>query len=74
MQSLGKIALISQASLLTSRSIQSTERQGLILLFCIEIFLFASSFAHMIIASLPDPQTAGALATLLFSMTMIFNG
>ncbi len=59
---------------LTVRRIQSSERQGLILLFCVEIFIFASTFAQMVIVALPDAQTAGALATLLFSLTMIFNG
>jgi ABC-type multidrug transport system permease subunit len=44
------------------------------MLFCIEIFIFASTFAHMVVAALPDAQTAGTVATLLFSMTMIFNG
>jgi hypothetical protein len=59
---------------LTCASIQSSERQVLIMLFCIQIFTFASTFAHMIIVALPDAQTAGAVATLLFSLTMIFNG
>ncbi|EXJ74638.1 ATPase [Cladophialophora psammophila CBS 110553] len=54
--------------------VQSSQRQGLMLLYCVETFVFASTFAHMIIAALPDTQTAAALATLLFSMTMIFNG
>ncbi|KAH8805199.1 putative ABC multidrug transporter [Xylogone sp. PMI_703] len=54
--------------------VQSSESQGLILLFCIQIFLFASTYAHMVISVLPDAQTAGALATLMFSLTMIFNG
>ena len=59
---------------LIARRVQSSERQGLILLFCLEIFIFASTFAQMVIVALPDAQTAGALATLLFSLTMIFNG
>ena len=59
---------------LTSTSIQSSQRQALVMLFCIQIFTFASTFAHMIIVALPDSQTAGAVATLMFSMTMIFNG
>lgn len=59
---------------LISISIQSPERQGLILLFCIQIFVFASTFAHLIIAALPDAMTAGAIATIMFSLTMIFNG
>ncbi|ERF75245.1 hypothetical protein EPUS_00037 [Endocarpon pusillum Z07020] len=53
---------------------QSAERKGLMLLFCIEFFLFASTFAHMVIAALPDAETAGNIATLLFSMALTFNG
>jgi ATP-binding cassette, subfamily G (WHITE), member 2, PDR len=55
-------------------SIQSSQRQGLILLFCIQIFLFASTFAHLVIVALPDAQTAGAVTTIMLSLTMIFNG
>lgn len=54
--------------------IQSSERQLLTWLYCVQLFIFASTFADMIIVALPDAQTAGAVATLLFSMTMIFNG
>lgn len=54
--------------------VQSSERQGLVLLFCIQFFVFASTFAHFIIAALPDAQTAGAVATLLFSLMLTFNG
>ena len=53
---------------------QSSERQGLMLLFCIQFFIFASTFAHMVIAALPDAETAGNIATLLFSMALTFNG
>ena len=44
--------------------IQSSERQGLILLFCIENFVFASTFGQMVVAALPDAEAAGSLATL----------
>lgn len=54
--------------------VQSTQRQGLILLFCIQFFIFASTFAHMVIAALPDAETAGNIATLFFSLTLTFNG
>jgi len=54
--------------------VQSSERQGLVLLFCIQFFIFASTFAHMLIAALPDAETAGNIATLLFSLTLTFNG
>jgi ATP-binding cassette, subfamily G (WHITE), member 2, PDR len=50
------------------------QRQGLVLLFLVEFFVFASSFAHMVIAGLPDAATAGQLATVMFSLSLIFNG
>lgn len=53
---------------------QSGARQVLILLFLIQFFVFASTFAHMIISALPDAQTAGNIATLMFSLTLTFNG
>ncbi|EAW09321.1 putative ABC multidrug transporter [Aspergillus clavatus NRRL 1] len=54
--------------------IQSSDRQGLILLFCLQFFIYASTFADMVIAALPDAETAGAIVTLLFSMALTFNG
>ncbi|KAF2092595.1 hypothetical protein NA57DRAFT_82150 [Rhizodiscina lignyota] len=54
--------------------VQSSDRQGLVLLFCMQFFIFASTFAHLCISALPDAQTAGAVATLLFSMMLTFNG
>ncbi|KAJ9137096.1 Abc transporter [Pleurostoma richardsiae] len=54
--------------------VQSSQRQGLILLFCIQLFIYASSFAHMCIAALPDAQTAGGIVTLLVMISLIFCG
>ncbi|KIX01900.1 uncharacterized protein Z518_07839 [Rhinocladiella mackenziei CBS 650.93] len=54
--------------------VQSSERQGLILLFCIQFFVYASTFSQMVIAALPDAETAGIISTLMFAMCMIFNG
>src|SRR2546423_637082 len=53
---------------------QNTETQGLMLLFCIQFFVFTSTFAQMVIAAMPDAETAGNIATLLFSLTLTFNG
>lgn len=53
---------------------QSSETRGIMLLFVIEFMLFTSTFAHMIIAAMPDAETAGNIATLLFSMMLTFNG
>jgi ATP-binding cassette, subfamily G (WHITE), member 2, PDR len=53
---------------------QSPEQQGLMLLFCVQFFLFASTFADLVISALPDAETAGTLATFAFSLTLTFNG
>lgn len=53
---------------------QSSDRKGLMLLFCIQFFIYSSTFAHMVIAALPDAETAGNIATFLFSMGLTFNG
>ncbi|GIZ47704.1 hypothetical protein CKM354_001078900 [Cercospora kikuchii] len=54
--------------------IQSSERQVLVMLFCVTLFVYAGTFAHMCISALPDAQTAGAIVTFLFAMSLIFNG
>ncbi len=54
--------------------VQSSKRQGLILLFCMQFFFFASTFAQMLIAALLDAATAGNIATIMFSLTLTFNG
>ncbi|KAK7535272.1 ABC-2 type transporter [Phyllosticta citribraziliensis] len=54
--------------------IQSSERQVLVLLYCCQFFVFASSFATMCIAGLPNTETAGAIATTLFALMLTFNG
>ncbi|KAI0889730.1 ABC-2 type transporter-domain-containing protein [Annulohypoxylon maeteangense] len=54
--------------------IQSPDRQGLVLLFIIQFFLYSSTFAHMTVAALPNAETAGALVTLLVLMSLIFCG
>ncbi|KAE8147777.1 ABC-2 type transporter-domain-containing protein [Aspergillus avenaceus] len=54
--------------------VQSSERQGLVLLLCIQFYLYASTFAHMSIAALPDVETASAIGNLLFVMSLMFCG
>lgn len=54
--------------------VQDSQRQGLVLLFMIELMIYASSFAHMCIAALPDAQTAGGIVTLLVMTSLIFSG
>lgn len=52
----------------------SAEREGLLVLYCVQFFIFASTFAQMVIAGLPDAETAGSIATTLFSLMITFNG
>lgn len=54
--------------------IVSSENQGVILLIIIQFFIFGSTFAHGIIAALPDAETGSEIATLIFYLTLIFNG
>ncbi|KAH7157380.1 ATP-binding cassette transporter ABC1 [Dactylonectria estremocensis] len=54
--------------------IQSSERQVLVLLFVIQLFMYASAFAQMTIAAMPDAQTAASVVTLLSIMSIIFSG
>lgn len=58
----------------TNNGIPASSRQGLILLLLIQFFVFASTFAHMLISALPDAETAGNIATLMFSLCLTFNG
>ncbi|KAM0351170.1 hypothetical protein ACHAPU_002955 [Fusarium lateritium] len=54
--------------------IQSSARQGLVLLFMIQLMLYASSFAQMTIAAFPDALTASAIVTLLVLVSLTFCG
>lgn len=58
----------------TNGGIPSSSRQGTILLLLVQFFVFASTFAHMLISAMPDAETAGNIATLMFSLSLTFNG
>ncbi|KAH7062844.1 ABC-2 type transporter-domain-containing protein [Paraphoma chrysanthemicola] len=53
---------------------QSSERQGLVLLFMVQLLLYTSTFASMTIAALPNAETAAGLVSLLTLMSILFNG
>jgi len=53
---------------------QSSVRQGLVLLFSMQLLIYASAFAQMTIAALPDAQTASGLVTLFTFMSLLFCG
>lgn len=54
--------------------IQSSERQGLVLLYVIQLFIYASAFAHMTIVAMPDAHTAASIVVILTMMSIIFSG
>ncbi|KAM5341482.1 hypothetical protein ACJ41O_014513 [Fusarium nematophilum] len=54
--------------------VQSSARQGLVLLFMIQLMLYASSFAQMTIAAFPDALTASGIVTLLVLLSLTFCG
>ncbi|KZL85385.1 abc-2 type transporter [Colletotrichum incanum] len=54
--------------------VQTSVRQVLVLLYAIQLFIYASSFAHMTIAAFPDAQTASGMVTLLVLMSLTFCG
>lgn len=51
-----------------------TERGGLMFLFVWVFLLFTSTFTHMVIAAIETAETAGNIANLLFSLTLVFCG
>ncbi|USP73527.1 abc multidrug transporter [Curvularia clavata] len=53
---------------------QSGERQALIMLFCVQLLIYTSTFADMTIAALPNAETASGLVSLLTIMSILFNG
>lgn len=53
---------------------QDSSRQGLVLMFMIQLLIYTSTFAAMTIAALPDAMTASGLVSLLTLMSILFNG
>ncbi|KAJ6073637.1 uncharacterized protein N7446_001414, partial [Penicillium canescens] len=53
---------------------QSSQVQGMMLLFVIQFFVFTSTFAELVISALPDAETGGTVATLAFALILTFNG
>ncbi|OAA51503.1 ATP-binding cassette transporter ABC1 [Metarhizium rileyi] len=66
--------LIWAASYYPVIGIQSSDRQGLVLAFVIQLFIYASAFAHMAIVAMPDAHTAGSIVNVLSIMSIIFSG
>ena len=54
--------------------VRSPEDQGLVLLFFVQFYVLAGTFAQMVIAPLPNATTAGRVTTILFAMMVLFAG
>lgn len=50
------------------------ERGGYFFLMILAFFLFTSTFTNLMIAGMDSAETSGNIATLLFSLCLIFNG
>jgi ABC-type multidrug transport system permease subunit len=50
------------------------ERGALMFLLILAFLLFASTFAHLAIAGIPDAETGGNIANLCFSLCLVFCG
>lgn len=53
---------------------ESPERQGLVLLFVVQFFVFASSFAQFIAVAMPNAALGSILAVFIFLLCLLFNG
>jgi ABC-type multidrug transport system permease subunit len=53
---------------------QDPQRQGLVFLFVLQFFLFASSFAHLIASAVPSPVLGSMLALFMFVLSLLSNG
>jgi ATP-binding cassette, subfamily G (WHITE), member 2, PDR len=51
-----------------------TERGALMFLFIWSFLIFTSTFTHLVIAGMDTAETAGNVANLMFSLTLIFCG
>jgi len=58
----------------TVLGIQEVSRQGLVLLFIVQFFIWASTYAHMVASALPDAQTSAMLAIIMFILSLLFSG
>ncbi|KAL5600728.1 hypothetical protein FOVSG1_006758 [Fusarium oxysporum f. sp. vasinfectum] len=54
--------------------VRLSEDQGLVLLFFVYFYILAGTFAHMVVAPLPDATTSGRVVTILLSMMILFAG
>lgn len=50
------------------------ERGALFFLFVWQFLLFTSTFTNLMIAGIPDAETAGNIANLMFTLTLVFCG
>ncbi|PHH78032.1 hypothetical protein CDD80_7447 [Ophiocordyceps camponoti-rufipedis] len=54
--------------------IQAPDRQGLVLLFVVQLLIYSVAFADMTVVTMPNAHTAASLATVLTLMSILFCG
>lgn len=52
----------------------SASRDGLVLLYCMQLLIYTSTFADMTIAAMPNAETAAGIVSFLTLMSILFNG
>ncbi|KAL0930081.1 ABC-2 type transporter [Colletotrichum truncatum] len=52
----------------------SSENTGIVLLFIVQFYVYASSLAQMVIAAIESPVVGAMFATLMFGLSFLFNG
>ncbi|KAJ5827574.1 hypothetical protein N7447_004337 [Penicillium robsamsonii] len=53
---------------------QDAQQQGLVLLFVLQFFLFASSFASLIASAVPSPVLGSMIGLFMFVLSLLSNG
>ncbi|KAL4735384.1 ABC-2 type transporter-domain-containing protein [Aspergillus similis] len=52
----------------------NAESRGLVLLFIVQLYIYAASMAQFTVAAFDEPAVAAMLATLMFGLSFLFNG
>jgi ABC-type multidrug transport system permease subunit len=58
----------------TVLGVQTAEQEGLILLFFVALLLWAGTLAQLVISAVPNSEAAAMLATVMFSLSLLFSG
>lgn len=54
--------------------VQPSARQLTVLVYTIQFFIYGSSFSHLVIAGMPDAESASHIVSMFFVLIFTFNG